>query len=154
MKCGEAVEMARTLRPAAAAQQEQWYYNWLTETEQEIAEHMNRHEPEFGRIPDPITGKWMEDIEYTAPVPASGTQGQQDYVEQVDNDLNTELILEKRFEMIYVYKLMCEIDMTVGEIENYNKDATLYNQLMTEWKAWYRREHMPKNTKRRGWIIR
>ncbi len=150
MTVGEAIRKARSLRHAAMSEESGMYYKWLTEIEQEIAEHLNRHvDPAW--VPsdqegfDPLNmahppggepeGDWAEAPEYT------------------EADTETEMLLPVRWEMIYVYKLMCEIDMTVGETEQYNKDATLYNQMMAEWKAWVRRTMRPKADHRRGWKL-
>lgn len=133
MTAGEAIRKAQALRPSAMQEEPELYYRWLTEVEQEVIEHLNRHEDPSGEAPE--GGDWQEEITYH------------------EADAEKDLLLPDRYEMIYVYKLMCEIDMTTGETDRYNNDATLYNQMMKEWQAWYRRHHVPKKQGRAGWKI-
>jgi len=133
MTAGEAIKKAQDLRPAAMQENSDLYYRWLTEVEQEVIEHLNRHVDPTGQAAE--GADWQAEITYT------------------ETDAETDLLLPDRFEMIYVYKIMCEIDMMTGETDRYNNDAILYNQMMSEWKAWYRRHHMPKATGRKGWQL-
>ena len=150
MTVGEAIRQAKALRPSAMNEESGMYYRWLTEVDQEVAEALNRHvDPELiqamaeGYVPtvngipagDVDLTDWREEPEYS------------------ETDADTDLILPKRWEMIYVYKLMCEIDLTVGETEKYNQDAAMYNQMMAEFKAWLRRTMTPKQDHRRGWRL-
>ena len=150
MTVGEAIRQAKALRPSAMNEESGMYYRWLTEVDQEVAEALNRHvspdwEPGAAPAFDPLDMgstqdngdlmDWFEPPEYS------------------EADADTDLILPKRWEMIYVYKLMCEIDLTVGETEKYNQDAAMYNQMMAEYKAWLRRTMTPKQDHRRGWKL-
>ena len=133
MTAGEAIKRAQALRPAAMQEDPEMYYRWLTEVEQEVIEHLNRHVDPNGEKDD--DEDWQEEITYT------------------ETDADSDLLLPDRYEMVYAYKLMCEIDMMCGETDRYNNDATLYNQMFSEWKAWYRRHNMPKTTARRSWQV-
>lgn len=150
MTVGEAIRKARALRHAAMNEESGMYYRWLTEVEQEIAEHLNRHvDPDW----TPGTAPGFDPLNLGNP---PGGEPEEDWVEPpeyTEADTDTEMLLPVRWEMIYVLKLMCEIDMTVGETEQYNKDATLYNQMMAEWKAWVRRTMTPKQDHRRSWAL-
>ena len=152
MTVGEAIAQAKHLRHAAMNDDGTTYYRWLTEVEQEIVEHLNRHvDPEY----TPGTASGFDPLNLGHP-PDDGDLADwldpDDYV-YTSEDTAEEMILPVRWEMIYVLKLMCEIDMTVGETEQYNKDATLYNQMMDEWKAWVRRTMTPKQDHRRSWAL-
>ena len=133
MTAGEAIKRAQALRPAAMQEDPAMYYRWLTEVEQEVIEHLNRHADPSGETPD--DEDWQAEITYT------------------ETDADSDLLLPDRYEMVYVYKLMCEIDMMCGETDRSNNDATLYNQMMGEWKAWYRRGNRPKAAARSRWKL-
>ena len=136
MTVGEAIRKARTLRHAAMSEESGMYYKWLTEVEQEVTEALNLCEPVGEEIPEGWeSGPWLSDPELD------------------EDDAEKELLLPVRFEMIYVYKLMCEIDLTVGETDKYNQDAAMYNQMMAEWKAWLRRKRVPQMDHRKYWRL-
>ena len=151
MKAREAIDRARQLRPAAMQETAALYYEWLTEVEHEVVEHMNRHEdPDRAAAAtaasmDPLN-IGPERAEYTL-------KDWQDDVSYTEDDEEEEMLLPERFQMVYVYRLMCEIDLMNGETERYNNDATLYNQAFNEWKAWYRRHNKPRSGRRAGWKL-
>lgn len=122
MTAEKALEMAEELRPGEALTEA--LYKALTDMENEIGEHMNRH------------------------VPASAEPR-----EITEGNAGKEMRLPRRFEMAYVYRLMAERDRQMGEYDRYNNDAAIYNSMMKEWKAWYRREHRPKTDGRRNWRL-
>ena len=122
MTAEQAIQMASELRPGETSTEAQ--YRALTEMENEIGEHMNRH------------------------VPANAFP-----VEITEDNKGKQMRLPERFAMAYVYRLMAERDKVNGEFDRYNNDAALYNMAMKEWKAWYRREHRPKQDHRRGWKL-
>ena len=150
MTVGEAIRKARSLRPSSMSEESGMYYRWLTEVDQEIAEHLNRHvDPDW----TPGTASGFDPLDMGSGEDMSDLNDWKEPPEYSEDDLETDLILPVRWEMIYVYKLMCEIDLTVGETEKYNQDAAMYNQMMAEWKAWLRRNMTPKQDHRRFWRI-
>ena len=122
MTAEEARAMAEELRPGESAGDVEW--RALTEIENEVGEHMNRHE---GASAFPV--------------------------EISESNQHRTLRLPERFAMAYVYRLMAERDKVNGEFDRYNNDAALCNQLLNEWKAWYRRNHKPIMDHRRGWKL-
>lgn len=58
-------------------------------------------------------------------------------------DTETELLVPAPWDMIYVYWLMCQIDLQNREMESYNNDRALYENAWEEFANYWRRTHMP-----------
>lgn len=56
------------------------------------------------------------------------------------------------YAQLYVWYLLCEIDLLNGDITRYGNDKTLFNNIMAEFFDWYNRTHMPKTTAKLGGI--
>ena len=52
---------------------------------------------------------------------------------------------------IYVYYLMAKIDFANEEMQLYADDSVVANERITEAKAWWVRNHMPRRPKRIRW---
>lgn len=58
---------------------------------------------------------------------------------------NPELLMGAPHEMVYVYHLVAQIDYHNQESDLYANDLTLYNTAMRDARAWWRRNHRPKD---------
>ncbi len=68
-----------------------------------------------------------------------------------DNEsLERDLIVPDVFAEIYEYKLEMEIDRLNGELNKYNNDMILYNTMLSDYRNWYNKNHMHKQTKIKG----
>lgn len=56
-----------------------------------------------------------------------------------------ELLLPFPHDMVYVYYLVAQIDYNNQDIALYANDMTTYNAAMAEARAWWRRNHRPKD---------
>lgn len=56
------------------------------------------------------------------------------------------LLVPDRFLDIYIQYLIAKIELHDEEIVNYNNAAALYQTAFDQYAAWYRRNHMPKET--------
>lgn len=56
------------------------------------------------------------------------------------------LLLSGPYEELYVLYLICKIDYYNQDLELCANDMTQYNQVMSEARAWWRRNHRPRNT--------
>lgn len=62
----------------------------------------------------------------------------------VKPDTEKGLLLDGADGEIYVLYLVCMYDYYNGDFDQYNSGALQYNQALSEWRARFRREHMPK----------
>lgn len=66
---------------------------------------------------------------------------------QTVDAVDDELLVDDTYAEMYMYYLFGKIDLVHCEYERYNNDAALYNQIYTNWCAWYREQHEHKITK-------
>jgi len=59
-------------------------------------------------------------------------------------DSDTPLLVPKPYHNIYELYLTAMRDLRDRDMERYENDAALYRQAQQEWKAYYRRTHMPE----------
>lgn len=59
-------------------------------------------------------------------------------------DCDTPLLVPKPYHNVYELYLLAMQDLRDRDTERYENDAALYRQALQEWKAYYRRTHMPK----------
>ena len=64
------------------------------------------------------------------------------YEYEVDDD--TELAVPDYYCDVYRTYICSKIDVALGEIDRYNNDAALFEAAWSDYAAWYRRNHMPK----------
>ena len=57
--------------------------------------------------------------------------------------VSTELLVPAPYDMVYVYWLMCQIDVDNQEMDKYNNDRALFENAWTEFADYWRRGHMP-----------
>ena len=62
---------------------------------------------------------------------------------QVLEDGEEELLVPAPWDMLYVYWLMCQIDLQNREMESYNNDRALFENAWEEYASYRRRTHMP-----------
>ena len=58
-------------------------------------------------------------------------------------DRGTVLLVPAPYDMVYVYWLMCQIDLMNMEMDKYNNDRALFENAWSEFADYWRREHMP-----------
>lgn len=61
-----------------------------------------------------------------------------------DLDDGQELMVPDAYGDLYRAYVYSKIDLTLGEIDRYNNDAALFQAAWSDYAAWYRRNHMPK----------
>ena len=67
----------------------------------------------------------------------------------VNTDRGTELLIPLPYDEVYVHYLFAMADQKLGEVERYQNDAALFNQMLDEAQRAYTRAHMPKE---RGYV--
>lgn len=65
-----------------------------------------------------------------------------------EDDGEKELMIPDPYSEIYIYYLAAKIDYWNKELDSYNNNMSMYNASYSSFAAKYRREHMPKQTKR------
>lgn len=55
----------------------------------------------------------------------------------------TRLLVDEPYTSVYLYWLMAQADLALGELQRYNNDMMLYNMALTEYAVDYKREHLP-----------
>ena len=56
---------------------------------------------------------------------------------------DTALLAEEPYSALYLYWLMAQTDLALGEIARYDNDMLLYNSAAAEYAAHYKAQHMP-----------
>ena len=56
---------------------------------------------------------------------------------------DTVLLAEEPYTNLYLYWLMAQVDLALGELTRYNNDMMLYNLALTEYAVDYKRRHLP-----------
>ncbi len=59
----------------------------------------------------------------------------------------TELLLTKEHKDIYIYYIVCMIDLANQDIAMYNNSCAYFNGLLDSWQKKWRREHLPLTQK-------
>lgn len=59
-------------------------------------------------------------------------------------DAEKETLLPNRFTDIYIHYLKAKIELNDDELTQYNKEVMVYQAAYSQFAAWYRRNHMPK----------
>ena len=59
-------------------------------------------------------------------------------------DCDTPLLVPKPYHNVYELYLTAMQDLRDRDTERYENDAALYRQALQEWKAYYRRTHVPE----------
>lgn len=65
-----------------------------------------------------------------------------------EDDEEKDLMIPDPYSEIYIYYLAAKIDYWNKELDSYNNNMSMYNASYSSFAAKYRREHMPKQTKR------
>ena len=63
-----------------------------------------------------------------------------------------ELAVPVPFTDLYIYYLASRIDYFNGDVDRYNDSMVLYNKAWDDYAAYYRRNHMPKQTNLHGML--
>lgn len=66
------------------------------------------------------------------------------YRYELDSEKETKL--PDRFTDIYIHYIKAKIEFYDGETEQYNSEVAAYQSAYDQYAAWYRRNHMPKQT--------
>lgn len=90
---------------------------WLLQVEKHVADHMNLHMGD-----EAVPGDLM------------------------DMDADPVMLLDGADTQVYVLYLMAMYDYYNGDIDRYNPGAQVFGEAMSDWRAAYRRSHMPKPT--------
>ena len=56
---------------------------------------------------------------------------------------DTELLVAEPYADVYLYWLMAQVDLALGELTRYNNDMMLYNMALTEYAVDYKQTHVP-----------
>lgn len=64
-----------------------------------------------------------------------------------NTSLNTELIVQSPYDIVYIYWLQSQIDYWNQELGKYNNSITMYNTAYSEYERYYNRTHAPINHK-------
>lgn len=116
MTIREVIDQADVLRPNTISETEK--HVWLAQLDGTVRSQIHdRHE---GNADDPETG-----------------------ADRAQDD-STPLLVEMPYAGVYVYWLMAQIDLALGELTRYNNDMMLYNLALTDYAAAYKRSHLPK----------
>lgn len=63
-------------------------------------------------------------------------------------DGNDELLADDAYAGLYIHYAICQIDIHNGEYDRYTNNMIIYNSLLSDFKAYYNRTHMPKGHRR------
>jgi hypothetical protein len=69
-----------------------------------------------------------------------------EFIPLVKGDEEKEVLIPSLYSEIYYYYLAAKIDFVNDEIASYNNNMALYNSMYTDFAAYYRRNHVPKQT--------
>lgn len=119
MKIREAIEKTNELK--ANAYGEEILTSWLSEVENYVIESV------FNRAKD----EEREKVNYG-----------------YEEDQEKELMIPEPYSEIYIYYLSAKIDYWNKELDSYNNNMSMYNAAYDSFAAKYRRENVPKQTKR------
>ncbi len=115
MTIREAIDRADALRPNTVAETEK--YLWLAQLDGALRRQVhNQHEAE-----------------------GEENRAGADLMQADD----TVLLAKEPYSGIYLYWLMAQIDLALGELTRYNNDMMLYNMALTEYAVDYKRTHLP-----------
>ena len=103
---------------------------WLAELDGQLLEMMQRDLP-----PKPAEGE-TEAAEDGPTWPTSGIWPAEDPA----------LLMPEPHDMIYVYYLIVQIDYYSQETDLYANDMAIYNAAMRDARAWWRRNHRPRDS--------
>ena len=93
-------------------------------------------------ICDPeICTTWIEELDGKLAVELLKTQPP---VYRYPEDCDMQLLVPKPYHNVYELYLIAMQDLRDRDTERYENDAALYRQALQEWKAYYRRTHVPE----------
>ena len=88
-------------------------------------------------IPIEVKEKWVKDLD--------GQFAEMFGIDPTDIDYEQDdLLVQFPYEEVYVLHLCAQIDLAQGETDLYQDDMMQANQLISEARAWYRRNHCPE----------
>ena len=118
MTIREAIDQADVLRPNTVSETEK--HVWLAQLDGTVRRQIHdRHE---NPADDPAVG-----------------------ADRAQDD-GTALLVGMPYTGVYVYWLMAQIDLALGELTRYNNDMMLYNMALTEYAVDYKRSHLPRQS--------
>ena len=68
-----------------------------------------------------------------------------------ETDPETELLVPRPYDMLYVYWIMSKIDMLNQEVDKYNNDRALFENAYDMMHDWWNRTRMPVQRNRQIW---
>lgn len=119
MKVKDAIEKTNQLKSNAYSEEDMSV--WLSELENYAIESI------FNRA----TGEDREKVSYS-----------------YEEDGEKELMIPDPYSEIYIYYLAAKIDLWNKELDSYNNNTSMYNAAYASFASKYRRDHLPKQTKR------
>ena len=89
--------------------------------------------------PETLTG-WIEELDGKIAAELLKTDPP---VYRYPESCGTALLVPKPYHVVYGLYLIAMQDLRDRDTERYDNDAALYRQALQEWKAYYRRTHVP-----------
>lgn len=102
-------------------------------------------------IPEDTKVKWLSNLDYNTFLNVYKTHEDSPaeeftpYTEDTDL-LTTELLVGSPWDEMYIYYLKAKYHQEMHEIDRYNNEAAQYAEIFGDFKAYYNRTHMPKQT--------
>lgn len=115
MTIREAIDRVDAMRPNTVADTEK--YLWLAQLDGALRRQVHdQHEP----------------------VPEDDCAGA-----DIAQEEDSVLLAKEPYSGMYLYWLMAQIDLALGELARYNNDMMLYNMALTEYAVDYKKTHIP-----------
>ena len=102
-------------------------------------------------IPEDTKVKWLSNLDHNIFLNVFKTHEDSPieeftpYTEDTDL-LTTELLVGAPWDEAYIYYLKAKYHQEMHEIDRYNNEAAQYAEIFGDFKAYYNRTHMPKQT--------
>ena len=93
-----------------------------------------------GAVDPEILTVWIEELDGKLAVELLKTEPP---VYRYPEACDTTLLVPKPYHNVYEHYLTAMQDLRDRDTERYENDAALYRQALQEWKAYYRRTHVP-----------
>lgn len=93
---------------------------------------------------------WLSELEWDVKKNVLDTHegGDIDFIGYDDStDLQTELVIPKPYDRVYLLWMESQIDYYNGEYDRYNNATDMFLVAYQDFKSYYNRTHMPKGTK-------
>ena len=89
--------------------------------------------------------RWLKNLDITIKTEIHDTsEGEDQAVNFNSYDGSTVLLVPEPYCELYIAYLCAEIDRTIGEINRYNNEMSIFENLYRNYAAFYNRTHTPK----------